>query len=107
MASTAIFIKTPYNIKGKEPYRKIQYHLFAFEHAQAYALYLLNGYDLTALIGAAGHAGMVRLFHFLTLRTDREIRGGEVFVGTPLVPAGFGCFVFWICHGCVMLLLFF
>src|SRR5450759_3469106 len=33
MASTAIFIQAPRNIKGKESYRIIQYHPFAFEQA--------------------------------------------------------------------------
>lgn len=50
---------------------------------------------------------MVGLLHFLALRADREAWRLEVFVGTSLVPAGLGCFVFWICHGSIMLLLFF
>ncbi len=50
---------------------------------------------------------MVWLLDLLALWTDREIRGLEEFVSTPLVPAGFGCSVFWICHVCVMLLLIF
>ncbi len=50
---------------------------------------------------------MVRLLHFLALRTDREIRRFEELMSAPFVPAGFGCFVFWIRHVCVVLLLIF
>jgi hypothetical protein len=39
-----------------------------------YTLYLLDRYDLAAVVGAAGQAGMVRLFYLLALRADREVR---------------------------------
>jgi hypothetical protein len=63
-----------------------------------YTLYLLDRYDLAAVVGAAGQAGMVRLFYLLALRADREVRRLEELVRTSLVPAGLGCFVFWIRH---------
>lgn len=61
-------------------------------------LYLLDSYDLAAVIGAAGQAGMMRLFDLLALRADREVRRLEEFMSASFVPAGFGCSVFWICH---------
>ncbi len=61
-------------------------------------LYLLDSYDLAAVVGAAGQAGMVRLLDLLALGTDREIRRLKEFMSASFVPAGFGCFVFWICH---------
>ena len=70
-------------------------------------LYMLNSDDLTAIVDAAGQAGVMRFFHFLALRAYREIRGFEMLVGAPLVPAGFRCFVFWIRHGLVLLLIVF
>ncbi len=70
-------------------------------------LYLLNSYDLAAVVGAAGQAGVVRLLDLLALRADREVRGLEELMSAPLIPAGFGCFVFWIRHVCVVLLLIF
>ncbi len=61
-------------------------------------LYLLHRNDLSAVVGAAGQAGMVRLLDLLALRADRKVRSLEELVCPSLVPAGLGCFVFWVCH---------
>jgi hypothetical protein len=98
-------MKTPYNIKGKGPYRIRQYHPFAF--VQASFLYLLDGYDFPAIVGAAGQAGMMGLLDFLALRANREVRGFEELVGASFIPAGFRVSVFWVCHDRVMLLYYF
>ena len=68
-------------------------------------LYLLNGHDFPAVVGAAGKTGVMGFLHFLALRAGHKIGGLEVLVRAPFVPAGFGCFVFWICHDGEMLLL--
>lgn len=75
----------------------MQYHPFAFAQSEAY-LYLLDGYDLAAVVGAAGQAGVMRLLDFLALRADREVRSLKKFMSASFVPPGLGSFVFWICH---------
>ena len=70
-------------------------------------LYLLNSYDLAAIVGAAGEAGMVRLFDLLALWADREIRRLEEFMSPSLIPARLGCFISWVRHDLLLLLLIF
>jgi hypothetical protein len=104
MASTAIFIPAPYNIKGKGDAAKVSIIPLPL---RTRTLYLLYGYNFTAVVGAARQAGMVGHLDLLTLRTDRKVWGLEVLVGTPFIPAGFGCFVFWIGHVSCITPLFF
>jgi hypothetical protein len=87
MASTAIFINAiaPGKTKGKGETRRAG-SVFAFHECAS--LDLLDGHDFPAIVGAAGHAGMVRLLDLLALRAEREAWCLEVLVGTPLVPAG-------------------
>jgi hypothetical protein len=88
MASTAIFINAiaPGKTKGKGEARSGRGPYFAF--LECAWLDLLDGHDFPAVVGAAGHAGMVRLLDLLALRAEREAGRLEVLVGAPLVPAG-------------------
>jgi hypothetical protein len=72
----------------------------------ARTLDLLDRDDFAAIVGAAGDAGMVRFFDLLALRADPDAGGFQVFMRTPFVSAGLGCFVFWISHVSIVLLLF-
>jgi hypothetical protein len=84
MASTAIFIRTPYNIKGKELYQ--EYSIIPLPLG-ARTLYLLDSDDFAAIVGAAGDAGVVRLFDLLALRADPDAGGFQVFMRAPFVSA--------------------
>jgi len=88
MASTAIFINAiaPGKTKGKGETRSGRCPFFAFLNVRG--LDLLDGHDFPAIVGAAGHAGMVRLLDLLALRAEREAGCLEVLVGAPLVPTG-------------------
>src|SRR5512139_696322 len=85
----------PDKTKGKGASRTGRDPHFAFRGAR---LDLLDGHDFPAVIGPAGHAGVVRFLDLLALRADREVRRLEMLVRAPLVPAGLGMSVFWICH---------